>query len=248
MPRGSTFWVEKNNTVRDKNCHQKMNRGITYDLAIEPFAEDFIGPREPPNAIEILIEVMNDANFDVLSRTNKILLYRAAHEYRHIKDHDPDHNWLANFKFLEQRSTGKIKMPLVYEKYWSHPDDGCRTWYCDHPDSVIRYMMPSNGYCTNEKEMRWGNRRIRLLGDEDDERDIEESKSYEIVPGFSCDFVLGPGHHQICPKTCYWFYKKLEQLSYDVPFQPRINGPFIEEFPLPLLLRNGKLRLGQINN
>ena len=37
-----------------------MNRGITYDLAIETFAEDFIGPREPPNAIEILIEVMND--------------------------------------------------------------------------------------------------------------------------------------------------------------------------------------------
>ena len=34
-----------------------------------------------PNAIEILLDVMNSPEFDVLSEHNKLLMYRARHEY-----------------------------------------------------------------------------------------------------------------------------------------------------------------------
>ena len=56
-----------------------------------------------PNAIEILLDVMNSPEFDVSSAHNKLLMYRACQEYQHDCDPDPDHTWMDNYKNLERR-------------------------------------------------------------------------------------------------------------------------------------------------
>ena len=83
------------------------------------------------NAIELLLEVMNSPEFDVSSASNKLLMYRACHEYQHVCDPDPDHTWLANYRHLERRNGGDIalwKIP-AYCQYICDPHDTCRTGF-----------------------------------------------------------------------------------------------------------------------
>lgn len=163
-----------------------------------------------PNAIEILLDVMNSPEFDVTSVHNKLLMYRACHEYQHVCDPDPDHTWMDNYKNLERRRGGDIDLRMIpaYGRYCCNPQDTCDTGQYNSDNYIVRYVTPSNGSCTPEKAASWGINRNFLWNIEGYiEQDVK-------VLGFTCPLVMSPTSRRVSPHKCYWLHKKIEEVSH----------------------------------